>query len=50
MIHFWAPWSQPSVDMNKVLEALNAEYAKVAFIKVSDKVLVFLYEDQSLVE
>ncbi|XP_065185312.1 glutaredoxin-3-like [Sycon ciliatum] len=34
VVHFWAPWSQPSVDMNNVLETLNPEYPDVQFVKV----------------
>ena len=34
MAHFWAPWSQPSVDMCSVVEVMAEEYPAVQFLKV----------------
>ena len=34
VIHFWAPWSEPSKHMNEVMMELAKEHSKVKFFKV----------------
>ena len=34
MANFWMPWSDPSVQMNEVLDELAQEHEHVTFVKV----------------
>ena len=35
VVHFWMPWSQPSVQMSEVLDELAQEHEQAIFVKVS---------------
>ena len=34
VVNFWMPWSEPSVQMNEVLDELSQEHEQVTFVKV----------------
>ena len=35
VVHFWMPWSQPSVQMSEVLDEIAKDHDQVKFVKVS---------------